>query len=365
MANVEIKNLTKKFGDLTVLDQLNLEIPDGTLVSLLGSSGCGKTTTLRLIAGFEQANEGEIYIGEERINDIPVHKRNIGMVFQSYALFPHMTVWQNVAYGLEQRKLGKDEIKKKVDAILNLVKLSDYGMRKPKQLSGGQQQRVALARALVTEPSVLLLDECLSALDKKLRVEMQVELRGILEKTGITALFVTHDQEEAMTLSDWIVVMNRGRVEQMGKPYEVYEHPKNSFVAGFLGKVNFFEGRVVEADKNTVTLEMSCGTSQLNVNEVSEAGKDAVYAIRPEKLHVKKLEVKDESATELRNKLGLIGTVQFITYSGNLSTYTIDCNGKTVLAEVQNQGKPEEIKVGDKVHLSWENTSCMRMEEQK
>lgn len=362
MASVTIKNLTKKFGDLTVLDRLNLEIPDGTLVSLLGSSGCGKTTTLRLIAGFEQANEGEICIGNQCINEIPVHKRNIGMVFQSYALFPHMTVWQNVAYGLEQRKLGKEEIKKKVDAILKLVKLSEYEARKPKQLSGGQQQRVALARALVTEPSILLLDECLSALDKKLRVEMQAELRGILEKTGITTLFVTHDQEEAMTLSDWIVVMNHGRVEQMGKPFEVYEHPKNAFVAGFLGKVNFLEGKVIAADSDTVTLEMAFGTRKLNVNESSQVGKNAIYAIRPEKLHVKKSTIKEN---ELESDLVLSGKVEFITYSGNLSTYTIDCNGKTLLAEVQNQGMPEEIAIGDFVYLTWESASCMRMEEQE
>ena len=227
MAVVSIHGLTKYYGDNLVLDHIDLEVGNGTLVSLLGPSGCGKTTTLRLIAGFEQASGGDIFIDEQRINDVGVNKRNIGMVFQSYALFPHMSVEKNIAYGLEQRKIPREEIDRRVKDIVRLVKLEGFEKRKPKQLSGGQQQRVALARALVIKPSILLLDECLSALDKKLRVEMQVELRRILESQGITTLFVTHDQEEAMTISDLIVVMRAGIIEQIGAPYEVYEHPRN------------------------------------------------------------------------------------------------------------------------------------------
>jgi spermidine/putrescine transport system ATP-binding protein len=202
MATVRLENLTKKYGENTVLDGISLEIPEGTLVSLLGPSGCGKTTTLRLIAGFEQADGGDIYIDNQRVNDIKVHQRNIGMVFQSYALFPHMTVWDNVAYGLKQRKISKKEIDSRVKDVLKLVQLEGYEARKPKQLSGGQQQRVALARALVIQPKILLLDESLSALDKKLRVEMQVELRRILDASGITALFLPF-QANALSYFFW------------------------------------------------------------------------------------------------------------------------------------------------------------------
>lgn len=235
MAVVSIHGLTKYYGDNLVLDHIDLEVGNGTLVSLLGPSGCGKTTTLRLIAGFEQASGGDIFIDEQRINDVGVNKRNIGMVFQSYALFPHMSVEKNIAYGLEQRKIPREEIDRRVKDIVRLVKLEGFEKRKPKQLSGGQQQRVALARALVIKPSILLLDECLSALDKKLRVEMQVELRRILESQGITTLFVTHDQEEAMSITDLIVLMKWGVVQQVGPAHEIYMNPHNDFVASFMG----------------------------------------------------------------------------------------------------------------------------------
>ena len=236
MAKVELKNLTKIYGQNTVVDHINLEIENGTLVSILGPSGCGKTTTLRMIAGFEHPEDGDVLFDGQSVGQVPVNKRNIGMVFQSYALFPHMTVEQNVAYGLEQHGAAKSEIPGRVREALEMVHMEEFSKRKPKQLSGGQQQRVALARALVIRPRVLLLDECLSALDKKLRVEMQSELRRILEESQVTTFFVTHDQEEAMTLSDTIVVMRDGVIEQTGTPYEVYERPANRFVAGFLGK---------------------------------------------------------------------------------------------------------------------------------
>lgn len=324
MAKVTIKNLSKVYGENTVVNNISMEIPDGTLVSILGPSGCGKTTTLRMVAGFEAPQSGEIYFDDEEITGVNVNRRNIGMVFQSYALFPHMTVAQNISYGLEQRKFSKQEIEKKVQSAMQMVHMEEYASRKPKQLSGGQQQRVALARALVIEPRVLLLDECLSALDKKLRVEMQAELRKILEETGVTTFFVTHDQEEAMTLSDYIVVMNNGIIEQIGTPFEVYERPVNSFVAGFLGKANFFKK------------------------------KDTLYAVRPEKVTVTKEKTENSRKT---------GKVVFITYSGNITGYTIDVDGNMVIAEQQNFSDKDKICKGDAVFVGWEEDAPIPLEE--
>lgn len=323
MAKVTIKNLTKVYGDNTVVNNISVEIPDGTLVSILGPSGCGKTTTLRMIAGFEIPQEGEICFDNEPITGIGVNKRNIGMVFQSYALFPHMTVAQNIAYGLEQRKLPKTIIDEKVKVALKMVHMEQYASRKPKQLSGGQQQRVALARALVIEPRVLLLDECLSALDKKLRVEMQLELRKILEETGVTTFFVTHDQEEAMTLSDYIIVMNNGIIEQMGTPFDVYEKPKNAFVASFLGKANFFEKG------------------------------NQLYAVRPEKVCVSKEKMDNVKKT---------GKVSFITYSGNITRYTIEVEDKIIVAEQQNSFEKAQINKGDEIYIGWEESAQILLE---
>lgn len=319
MANIKLENLTKRFGENTVVNRVNIEIPNGTLVSILGPSGCGKTTLLRMIAGFETPDEGNIFFDQDSVARIPANKRNIGMVFQSYALFPHMTVEENVAYGLQQRKLGKAQIDERVKQVLHTVHMEEFGKRKPKQLSGGQQQRVALARALAISPRLLLLDECLSALDKKLRVEMQTELRKILEESKVTTFFVTHDQEEAMTLSDFIVVMNKGVIEQMGTPLEVYERPKNKFVASFLGKANFF----LRED----------GTS---------------FAVRPEKIHV---------STEKPDGPGREGSISFISYSGNITSYTIQCGEDTVLCEKQNVEVKESLKKGQKVFLSWNRES--------
>ena len=359
MSTLSVKNLTKIYGTNTVLDSVDLDVPQGALVALLGPSGCGKTTTLRLIAGFEPANAGDIYIDGELINDIPAHKRNLGVVFQSYALFPHMTVYENVAYGLEQRGFSKQNIKAKVDEMLSVVKMSEYRDRKPKQLSGGQQQRVALARALVIEPKVVLLDECLSALDKKLRVEMQVELRRILAHFGATALFVTHDQEEALTLSDLIVVMEEGKIVQWGKPYDVYEKPKNKFVAGFLGRANFFEGTVETDDgQGKVMLNTEHGLAIIKTKKSPGPGKHAIYSVRPEKVVLK--EVRENQ----RNVEGEIyGKITVVTYVGNLSTYRIDWNGKELIAESQNIGETSVFSVGNKVSISWEPEFCRLLED--
>ena len=239
MSFMTVENLTKTYGDQKVLNNISFEIENGTFLSLLGPSGCGKTTTLRIIAGFINPDSGEVTDQRQGDQHIPIHRRNIGMVFQSYALFPHMTVEQNIAYGLEQRNMPRADIKQETGKALEMVKLNGFEKRKPGQLSGGQQQRVALARALVIKPTLLLLDESLSALDKNLRVEMQVELRSIQKMTGITAIFVTHDQEEALTLSDKIAVLEHGRIVQMDTPEAIYERPVNGFVAGFLGKPTF------------------------------------------------------------------------------------------------------------------------------
>ena len=247
---VIIQNAVKRYGDFTALNGVSLDIQEGEFFTLLGPSGCGKTTLLRMIAGFNSIEGGDFYFGEKRINDVPAHKRDIGMVFQNYAIFPHLTVRENVAYGLKARKMPAKEIKPKVDEALELVQISHLADRKPNELSGGQQQRVALARAFVIEPSVLLMDEPLSNLDAKLRVQMRSVIKKLQRRLGITTIYVTHDQEEALTMSDKIVVMNAGEIQQIGTPTEIYRYPVNEFVADFIGESNIFNGAVV--GKNAV-----------------------------------------------------------------------------------------------------------------
>lgn len=271
------------------------------------------------------------------------------MVFQSYALFPHMSVEQNVSYGLEQRNIPSAELKERVSEALKMVHMEEYARRKPRQLSGGQQQRVALARALVIKPDVLLLDECLSALDKKLRVEMQIELRRILEQTGVTTFFVTHDQEEAMTLSDKIVVMNAGRIEQAGTPFEIYENPESRFTAGFLGKANFFEGRVQKVAEGLAELATETGIISIPASG-AKIGEKALYVVRPEKI---RFVPQSES--------GLKGVIEHVTYSGNISTCSVDCGGKTVICEVQNAVTGQRPQRGETVCLGWDEKSSIKI----
>ena len=349
MSNVTLINLTKAYGNNTVVNHIDLTVPDGTLTSILGPSGCGKTTTLRMIAGFEIPQEGDILFDGVSVAKTPVNKRNIGMVFQSYALFPHMTVFQNVAYGLEQRGVKGEELKNRVEDALKMVHMEDYANRKPRQLSGGQQQRVALARALVIRPRVLLLDECLSALDKKLRVEMQAELRRILEECGVTTFFVTHDQEEAMTLSDNIVVMNNGVIEQTGSPYEVYEHPRNRFVAGFLGKANFFSGTVTAAEADSAVLDTDGGIFTIPCQN-AQVGKRVTYALRPEKIQM-----------SLQGE-GLTGTVTSVVYSGSATAYRVQCSGMEILTEERSAAGQSSFARGDHVVLSWPPSAAVLLE---
>lgn len=243
---IELRNITKQFDDLLVLDNLNLDIKKNEFLTLLGPSGCGKTTTLKIIAGFKHADSGEVLFENQNINDLPPYERHVNTVFQKYALFPHMNVYENIAFGLRIKKMDKKTIDKKVKEMLKLVALEGYEKRNVEELSGGQQQRIAIARALVNEPKVLLLDEPLGALDLKLRQEMQRELKKIQQQLGITFIFVTHDQEEALTMSDTIVVMNKGKIQQMGSPEDIYNEPKNSFVARFIGESNIIDGVMIE-----------------------------------------------------------------------------------------------------------------------
>jgi len=282
-ADVRLENVTKRFDNVTAVDNLNLEVESGKFYAFLGPSGCGKTTTLRMIGGFEEPTEGTIYLGSGAVTRLPPYKRDVNTVFQSYALFPHLTIFENVAFGLRRRRVAKDEVRGRVEDMLRIVGLEGYGGRRPRQLSGGQQQRVALARALVNRPRVLLLDEPLGALDLKLRKEMQLELKRIQHEMKITFVHVTHDQEEAMTMADFIVVMSGGRIEQLGEPTELYERPQTAFVANFLGVSNLLPGTVEGSD--AVRLD---GGRVLRVAPSALAGRSGRVSvgIRPEKLAV-------------------------------------------------------------------------------
>jgi len=295
---VELRHVTKRFGEVVAVDGISLQIANGDFFALLGPSGCGKTTTLRMIAGFETPSEGEVYIQGQCVTDIPPFRRNTNMVFQNYALFPHMSVEKNIAFGLEMKRVPRAEIRRRVGEALEMVRLSGMGHRRPSQLSGGQQQRVALARALVNRPSVLLLDEPLGALDLKLRKEMQLELKKLQQQVGITFVYVTHDQGEALTMSNRIAVMHRGRVLQIGSPTEIYERPANRFVADFIGESNFLGGEVQEVDSQYVTVRVAGDVivrvaagpgsvlAERGLLPEMAPGRAVTLAIRPEKIRL-------------------------------------------------------------------------------
>ena len=292
---LKLENITKVFpprgnvAEVTAVYNVNLEIPRGELVTLLGPSGCGKTTTLRMIAGFEFPSNGRIILDGDEINTLPPHKRDMSMVFQSYAIFPHLNVFENIAYGLNVQKVPKKQIIERVNRVLDLVHLEGYGQRAPNQLSGGQQQRVALARALVMEPKVLLMDEPLSNLDAKLREEMRTEIRRIQQDLNITSVYVTHDQIEAMTLSDKIVIMNLGVIEQIGSPMEIYRYPNSRFVANFIGRANFVPGVILEQENGQITVNSLGETLNLkNIRRDFSRNEDVTLIVRPEMVDVKK-----------------------------------------------------------------------------
>jgi iron(III) transport system ATP-binding protein len=343
-----LENISKVFasrgnvGEVVAVHDVNLEIQKGELVTLLGPSGCGKTTTLRMVAGFEFPTSGKITLDGQEINSLPPHQRGMSMVFQSYALFPHLTVFENIAYGLNVQKLSKKNISERVGRVLDLVHLEGYGDRAPGQLSGGQQQRVALARALVMEPKVLLMDEPLSNLDAKLREEMRTEIRRIQKELNITSVYVTHDQIEAMTLSDRIVVMNQGVIEQIGSPVEVYRFPNSRFVANFIGRANFIDGVVLTQKGSMLTVRSLDETITLsNIKRDFHEGEAVTLIVRPEMIQIKKTG-------------GLYtGVIQRAVYLGDVIEYAVEISGLSILGIETDPHVTELFPEGEKVTLDF------------
>ncbi|HLZ97112.1 MAG TPA: polyamine ABC transporter ATP-binding protein [Steroidobacteraceae bacterium] len=351
---VEIDRVTKSFGDFKAVDDVSLKIYKGEIFCLLGASGCGKTTLLRMLGGFETPSSGRIFIDGEDMTGVPPYERPVNMMFQSYALFPHMTVEQNVAFGLKQDGMPKAEIAQRVATMLELVKLGGFGKRKPHQLSGGQRQRVALARSLVKRPKLLLLDEPLGALDKKLREHTQFELVSLQDKLGVTFIVVTHDQEEAMTLASRIGVMNHGEIVQSGTPSEIYEFPGSKFVADFVGSVNIFEGKLIEDEPEHVRIASEELGATIYVSHGISAPPEAIVwaAIRPEKIFMST--AQPEGADN-----AVRGAVQDIAYLGDLSIYLVRLpTGKVVRVTQPNTSRHAEAITWDQqVYLSWDSTS--------
>ncbi|MGV0849890.1 ABC transporter ATP-binding protein [Mycolicibacterium phlei] len=346
---IEIEHVTKRFGDYVAVADADFSIASGEFFSMLGPSGCGKTTTLRMIAGFETPTSGAIRLEGRDVSKVPPHKRNVNTVFQHYALFPHMTVWDNVAYGPRSKKLDKAEVRKRVDELLEIVRLSDFADRKPGQLSGGQQQRVALARALVNYPSALLLDEPLGALDLKLRHAMQFELKRIQREVGITFIYVTHDQEEALTMSDRIAVMNAGNVDQIGTPTEIYDRPATVFVASFIGQANLWAGRQTgRTNRDFVEVEVLGTTLKARPGDTAiEPGGHATLMVRPERVRV-----STEAPTG--DVAGVRATVTDLTFQGpvvRLSAAAPD--DSPVIAHVGPEQNLPLLRPGDEVYVSW------------
>ena len=357
---VQLRDITKRFGAMTAVDRISLDVTPGEFLSLLGPSGCGKTTTLRMLAGFEQPDEGSILISGEEVAGVPPHKRDVNTVFQQYALFPHMNVWDNVAFGPRSRKLPESELKAKVDEMLDIVRLGELAKRRPAQLSGGQQQRVALARALVNRPSVLLLDEPLGALDLKLRQAMQIELKRIQRDVGITFVFVTHDQDEALTMSDRIAVMTQGRIEQLDTPDAIYERPASVFVAGFIGSANLLPCRVVEVDGDTVTTQLAVGPTVVGAGRGRSfaPGSASTVMVRPERIEL--------TTTEPNTAGRLQAVVTESIFQGASSKVIVRSNGggpATELVAHVDADRGPAPRTGDHVWVSWSPSAAFLLPE--
>jgi putrescine transport system ATP-binding protein len=349
------EKLVKRFDEAIAVDEVSLSIAQGEIFALLGSSGCGKSTLLRMLAGFESPTSGRILLGGQDVAKLAPYDRPINMMFQSYALFPHLDIWENVAFGLKREGLPKDEIKQRVGEMLDLVQLGTFAKRKPHQLSGGQQQRVALARSLAKRPKLLLLDEPLGALDKKLREQTQFELVNIIEKVGVTCVMVTHDQEEAMTMANRIAVMSKGRVQQVGSPEEVYEHPANRFVADFIGNVNIFEGRLSTDQHDRCAAVTGIGEIQVGHGVSGTLNMPVGIAVRPEKIEISKV----------RPDVGLnlfTGKVKEIAYFGSYNTYiVVATDGTKVKITEANTSRQElsDITWEDDVYFWWGDRSAI------
>jgi spermidine/putrescine transport system ATP-binding protein len=352
--DVRLVDVVKRFGDVFAVDHIDLEVHDGEFFSLLGPSGCGKTTTLRMIGGFEEPTSGLIELQGEDVTWLPPFKRNVNTVFQNYALFPHLTIYENVAFGLRRRNVPDREVRSRVTEMLALVELPGYEKRKPTQISGGQAQRVALARALINRPAVLLLDEPLGALDLKLRKQMQVELKRIQQEVGITFIYVTHDQEEAMTMSDRIAVMNRGRYEQLGDPEGLYERPATPFVAGFLGVSNLLPGMVQGKDDRYATVKLADDTLIRAPSAMVDGRTDISVGVRPEKIRLREPAETDPTPTG-HNQLR--GVVRDASYLGVSTQYQVEARGGARLTvyeqNVERATRAELWAPGEEVLLTW------------
>lgn len=359
---IQLQGLSKRFGDFTAVDRIDLDIYRGELFTILGGSGCGKSTLLRLLAGFEQPSAGRILIDGTDVTDQPPYQRPVNMMFQSYAVFPHMNVAQNIAYGLKKEGRPRDEIDARVAEMLKMVQLEDFARRKPDQLSGGQSQRVALARALIKKPKVLLLDEPLAALDKKLREQTQFELMNLQYELGTTFIVVTHDQEEAMTLATRLAVMKAGRFVQIGTPSEVYEFPRNEYIADFFGSVNLFEATVVATEPGFLTALLEGSGTEIRASFDGEiaVGTRCKIGVRPEKLLITQDQPADPTVTVTR------GVVEDFAYYGNRSVYRVRSqNGSVIQVSTQNYQRSSRhfVEWDDEVYLSWDSACTMVLTE--
>jgi putrescine transport system ATP-binding protein len=352
-AFLRIESVVKDFGEFRAVDQVSLNVARGEIFALLGSSGCGKSTLLRMLAGFESPTSGRIVLNGADLAGLPPYRRPVNMMFQSYALFPHLTVWDNIAFGLRRDGLPKDEVAQRVDDMLRLTQLGKYGKRKPHQLSGGQQQRVALARSLAKRPQLLLLDEPLGALDKKLREQTQIELVNIIQGVGVTCVMVTHDQEEAMTMASRLAVMSEGRFVQVGGPSDIYETPANRFVADFIGNVNLMDGKITLDEPDRVEVECGDVTHHVGHGITGYLGMPVTVAVRPEKIHLTR------ERTELKhNQVG--GTVHALSYFGSFTIFHLRlASGATLKVNVENEERlsADNPVVGDTVWAHWSPTA--------